>query len=213
MSVYYINICRTKDHLVLAGTLDDISDSMRTEAKRYSDQITANSQARISYPMLTARLHIVVSGSVFATCATSPEFEPQVAYRMLEKIASAFIYEYGEGVDSVERAYAYYDFQTIMENVRNEFKKQIADANLGKVTHALHNVQAQMSDNIRAAVARNETLNEVGDMSETLGRNAGLFASNAKNLNRQYYWRTYGRPAVVAAIVAIVYFLVSHFIV
>lgn len=211
MPILFIEVSRLRDHLVLTSTLDDGQNitAVRAEARRFLQQITETSQARLSYPLLTTHLHVCVSRPIFATCVTDNEFEPQAAYRMLEEVLTAFKNEYGDSVESVEKEYVFIDFHTVLDRVRGQYAREVADANLGRVRNALSNVQESMGANIRKAVERNEKLNEVSDMSEHLGNNAGLFAKQAKDLNRLYLWRTYGRPAVVVAIVALVYFLVG----
>jgi hypothetical protein len=158
-------------------------------------------------------LHICVSDPVFAFCVADRQLEPVHAYAMLERILTTFKNEYGEGVEAIEREYAYLEFHTTLEVIRSEYHKKLADSTLGKVEVELNSVKSEMAENVKSALIRREKLAQVEGLSEALGQNSGAFAKQANDLNRLYYWRTYGRPAVVVGIVSLVYFLVGLLIV
>jgi hypothetical protein len=215
MPVYFICVGRLRDHLILTSTVDDESSisSLKNEAKSTYMQLSVNSQPRLTYSLLTTRLHICVSNPIFAFCVADREFEPQLAYAMLERVLHAFNNEYGEAVEAVEREYVFLDFHTTLDSIRFEYHKKVTDSNLGKVERELNTVKSEMAANIKAALIRQEKLGQVEDLSEQLGHSAGVFAKESRDLNRLHFWRTYGRPAVVVGIVSIVYFLVGFFIV
>jgi hypothetical protein len=182
---------------------------MKAEAKKYYSQLTGQSQPRLTFPLLTGHLHICVSSPIFAFCVADPEFQPPLAYQMLEKVIKAFKHEYAEAVQAAEREYVFMEFDSTLDAIRNEYHSRVAATTLNAVQSELEGVKADMSANIKAALLREEKLEQVGNLSAALGENAGAFAKESNDLNRLYLWRTYGRPAVVLGIVSVVYFLVS----
>jgi hypothetical protein len=215
MPIFFVSIARLRDHLILTSTLDEEQtlSSMKAEAKKFYRTLSKSSQPRITYRLGTSTLHICVSNPIFAFCVSDSDFDPQMAYALLDQAIAAFNNEYADSVESVEQEHALLDFCSTLDALRAKYARQIADSQLKHVRRELSGVQDSMANNIKTALIRQEKLNEVGDMSESLGRHAAVFEKDATNLNRFHFWRTYGRPAVVVSIVSLVYFLVSMFLV
>lgn len=199
--------------MILTGTLDDESQigAIKQQVSRFYSQLSHSSSPRISYPIQNGTAHFCISGNFFTVCATDREFQPQLAYEMLDRINQAFNAEYGDSVLAAERPYIFMDFVSTLDAIRSGYLKRVAEGQLGQLKTELGTVQNTMAQNIKTALVRQEMLSEVGDMSEKINSSSGIFANDATKLNRLHFWRTYGRPAVVMSIVTIVYLLV-HFL-
>jgi hypothetical protein len=215
MPISFIKVGRLPDHLLLTSTNDEDPSlpSLKLQCQPFINELNSRSHARATHVLQQSHLHICVSDSIFAFCVADKQLEPVHAYAMLERVLASFKNEYGEGVQAVEHEYACLEFHTTLEAIRSEYHKKLADSTIGKVELELNGVKSEMADNIKTALIRREKLNQVEGLSESLGQNAGIFAKQANDLNRLYYWRTYGRPAVVVGIVSLVYFLVGLLIV
>jgi hypothetical protein len=215
MPVLFVSIARLRDHLILTSTLDEEQSlaSIKAEAKKFYRTLSRSSQPRMTSRMGSATLHICVSNPVFAFCATDNDFDPQLAYQMLDQAIAAFNNGYADAVESVEQEHVFIDFYSTLDAIRARFLRQVADVQLGRVRRELSGVQESMVSNVKTALIREEKLSEVGELSESLGRGAKAFQNDATNLNRLHFWRAYGRPVVVVSIVSVVYFLVGLFVV
>jgi hypothetical protein len=215
MPISFVSIARLRDHLILTSTLDEEQSlaSIKAEAKKFYRTLSRSSQPRITYRLSSATLHICVSNPIFAFCASDNDFDPQLAYQMLDQAIAAFNSEYAGAIESVEQEHVFIDFYSTLDAIRARFVRQVADVQLSRVRRELSGVQESMASNIKTALIREEKLTEVGDLSESLGSKATAFEKDATNLNRLHFWRTYGRPAVVLSIVSLVYFLVGLLIV
>ncbi|KAH0802793.1 Synaptobrevin family protein [Histomonas meleagridis] len=211
MPIYFIHVVRLSDSLILTSTMDDDSNasSLKTEAKRFYSQINQNSPPKNSFKMTNGTIYISVYGEFFSSCVTDPNFPPSTAFQMLDDVNASFNNEYGESVSAAEREYVFMEFHTTLDALRAQHLKISADASMGKLQSELNDVQTAMANNVKTALIREEMLSDIGDLSEKLGQGASMFASDATNLNRYYYWNTYGRPATVISVSALIYFLVS----
>lgn len=213
MPIFFIHVARLSDKMILTGTLDDESQvgSIKQQVSRFYSQLTHTSSPRISYPIQNGTAHFSISGSVFTVCATDREFQPQLAYEMLDRINQAFNAEYGDSVVAAERPYIFMDFVSTLDAIRSQYVKRVAEGQLGQLKNQLGTVHNSMAQNIKTALVREDLLNEVNDMSEKINSSSGIFANDATKLNRMHCWRTYGRPTVVISIATAVYLLV-HFL-
>jgi hypothetical protein len=211
MPIHFVSVARLRDHLIMTSTLDEESSvsALKAEAKKYCSGLTSTSQPRVTFRLLNGNLFVSVKNPIFAFCVTDMQFDPQLAFQLLDNVIAAFNTEYGGSVDSVEKEYVFIDFHSTLDAIRGKCIHRVADSQLGEVRRELSDVKQTMVDNVKSAVIRKEHLDEVGDLSENLTRNARVFQTDATNLNQMYYWRTYGRPALVISISGIVYFLVT----
>jgi hypothetical protein len=113
-----------------------------------------------------------------------------MAYALLDQAIAAFNNEYADSIESVEQEHVFLEFCAIVDALRARCAQPIADSQLGQVRRELSGVHGSMANNIRAALIRQEKLNEVADMSKNLGRQASVFEKNAMNLNRLHFWTT-----------------------
>jgi len=213
MSIYITNIARVSDHLILSSstTSDNFSSNIKNEIEKVSKQISNQSSQHLSFPLPNGSIHASVVSPVFAICATSKEFNSDTAYDYLDKVIQEFMSEHGESVAAVERQHHFSDFYVTIDHLKTLYSKRAANSSMNNIQKDLSQIEESMANNLRSAIARDEIINEVGSLSENLGKNSGLFADKAKNLNRLHFWRTYGRPATIISIVGLVYFLV-HFL-
>lgn len=211
MTVYYVDVRRITDRMILTSTIDDESAiaNYRNECDRVCKQITSKSLGQLSFQQVNGSIHVVVHSPIFTVCATSKDFPPDVAYELLNDIGIKFLEEYEDSITAVERPYAFPDFHTTIDSLRIRKQRDVTQKSMSALQSQLSQVEQSMSNNIRSAIARDSKLNEVGNMSQDLNHSSEIFVKKTKDLNRLHLWRTYGRPATIVGIVAIVYFLVS----
>ncbi|EAX88998.1 Synaptobrevin family protein [Trichomonas vaginalis G3] len=214
MSVQFIHIRRLKDGLILASTTDDETSlqSIINEEEKLIKQISQRSAKTLSFPTSNGSIHICIDDQAYAVCSTSREFDTTMAYDLNDESLRNFMIDYKDSIDAVESKYAFMDFSTILDSIRSRYVKTAANGKVYKLKKDLYEVESSMANNLKSAIARDDKINEVGQMSENLSRNSGIFAKKSKDLNRLHFWRTYGRPAVIVSIVACVYLLV-HFVI
>lgn len=213
MTVHFIHVRRLKDGLIFASTTDEETSlqNLSNEEERIIKQISPKSAKILSCPTSYGSIHICAGDQVYAVCATSREFETNMAYDLNDEAMKFFLMEYRESIDAVESKYAFMDFSAVLDNIRTKYQRQVANGKVHQLKKDLYEVESSMAHNLQTAIARDEKINEVGQMSENLSRNSGIFAKKAHDLNRLHFWRTYGRPAVILSIVGSVYAFV-HFL-
>ena len=210
MTIYFTHINRLEDNMILTASLDDQkADYFKNEAQRYFSKLQTSSSSRLSYPTQHGTIHFCILKPVYAVCATNPDFEPPRAYQYLEESLQLFLKDYRETISAISGAFALMDFHVVLDQLNSKYCNQIKNQSIKMLTGELNTVRQSMARNIESAFDRGAKVNEVGDIAGNLNTNSVSFKRNATDLNRLHLWRTYGRPSVIVAITALVYFLVS----
>ena len=213
MTISFVHVRRLRDGLIVASTNDEETfiSSLKNEEEKLLKQISKNSAQQLSFPGQYASFHVCIYEGVFTICATSKDFDAKLAYELNDEANRAFIQEYGQALDAIESKYAFAEFSTTLDAMRQKYVRSVKNASMRQLQRELGEVEASVASNLQSAIARDDKLNEMGQMTEHLSKNSSLFASKATNLNRLHFWRTYGRPAVIISIWALVYMFV-HFV-
>lgn len=215
MPIYFIQVVRRFDQLVLTSTMDDGAQvsKLKLEAKSFYSQMgDIQKSPRMSFRISDGVIYVRADSAFFSVCVADTAAAPITVFELLEKVNAEFANEYGEAVQAAEKEYVFMDFHTTLDGLRAQYMRASANASMGRLQNELENVQTAMADNIKKALVRDEMLKEVGDVSEELVKGSKMFATESTNLNRYYIWNTYGRTATVIGIVGLIYFLVSFII-
>lgn len=104
--------------------------------------------------------------------------------------------------------YQYIDDKFIQDTIRL-YSDTRTKRNLDKlkdINNELGELQQIMKKNIKDILDRGEKLTDMTDMSDEIRQGAKKLKIGAINLNRWYYWRTYG-PAIVVILIVIVFYM------
>ena len=213
MSISFIHVRRLRDGLIVATTNDDdtMLTNLKNEEEKLIKQITTKSAAQLSLPGQFTNFHVCILNGAYTICSTAKDFDPLLAYKLNDEVNSEFQKEYGDSLEAVESKYAFGDFSMTLDAIRAKYQRSLQNASMVQLQRELGEVEESVASNLKSAIARNDRIDEIGKMTEDLGKNSGIFATKATNLNRLHFWRTYGRPAVILSIWAVVYLFV-HFV-
>ena len=212
MSIGFIHVRRLRDGLIVASTNDDgtIFSNQKNEEEKLLKQIT-QATTQLSIPGQANDYHICVYNGAYTISCTSKDFDPRLAYKLNDEVNIAFQEEYGPSLDAVEQKYAFADFSANLDAFRTKYERSVTNASMVQLQRELGEVEDSVASNLKSAIARDDRINEIEKMSQNLSKNSSIFATKATNLNRLHFWRTYGRPAVIISIWALVYLFV-HFV-
>ena len=213
MSIAFIHVRRLRDGLIVASTNDDdgtIFSNQKNEEEKLLKQVT-HTTPQLSIPGQSNNYHVCVFNGAYTISCTSKDFDPQLAYQLNDEVNRTFQDEYGPSLDAVEQKYAFSEFSATLDSLRTKYERNVTNASMVQLQRELGEVEDSVASNLKSAIARDDRINEIEKMSQNLSKNSGIFATKATNLNRLHFWRTYGRPAVIISIWALVYLFV-HFI-
>ena len=213
MTIFFAQIRRSDDDLVLASTIDDeVSiSSLKSEAERHVKRNKSVSQF-CSFPCERGSLHVASSKPVYSLCYASSDVEPKVISEFLQRVNSLFLREYAESVSAAESSYAFSDFSHMFDTLREKTQKHYDATSLNDLNRDLSQVEQSMNQNIDRAIIRDSKLKDVSYMSDQMSRNSSMFADRSRKLNQLHLWRTYGRPSTIVGIITSVYLFVVFFL-
>jgi hypothetical protein len=200
MPVFFINIARLRDHLILTSTLDSEPSiaGLKAEARKFWKSISRTSQPRLTYRLLRSNLHICVSNFVFAFCACDCDFDPQLSYQMLDQAIAAFNNEYSDSLEAVEQEYSFIDFHTILDALRIRF------LDLAQVQSTTGRGQEQ--PNIKIALINGDHPVDVEQFSENLRADSTVYEETGD------CWQPCAKPAGLLVLVMLAMLLMTGFL-
>ena len=134
-------------------------------------------------------------------------YSTQLAYNFLSDLKKEFYQLYGHEVHQVERPYAFIKFDTFIEKSKRVYSDTRTKRNIQKLKDELEDVQQIMKKNIEEVIGRGQKLDNMNTMSSNLLDGAKKMKTRAVDLNKMYFWRTYGYLIVVFAIVILMLIL------
>lgn len=210
MTIYFAQIRRFDDDLVLTSTIDDelSISSLKNEAEKHIKRNKVHSQF-CSFPCERGSLHIASRKPIYSLCYASADVEPKAISEFLQRVNNLFLEEHEEFVPSAESTYAFSDFSLMFNTMRETTQKHYDANSLSDLNRDLSQVEQSMNRNIDRAIIRDSKLKDVSNMSDQMSRNSSMFADRSRKLNQLHLWRTYGRPSVIVGIISSVYLFVK----
>ncbi len=150
---------------------------------------------------------IVMEKGVCYMVLCDKEYSTQLAFKFLDEIKNEFQQIHGGEVDSVERPYAFIKFDNFIQKTLRIYSDSRTKRNIQKLKEDLNEVQHIMKKNIQDLFVREDQLSSMVSKSNEILSGAKNMKTKAVNLNRMYFWRTYGPLLVIAAIVVLVLLL------
>lgn len=158
------------------------------------------------YNLVLAHSVLTENGITYMTLCEKA-YSTQLAYNFLSDLKKEFYQLYGHEVHQVERPYAFIKFDTFIEKSKRVYSDTRTKRNIQKLKDELEDVQQIMKKNIEEVIGRGQKLDNMNTMSSNLLDGAKKMKTRAVDLNKMYFWRTYGYLIVVFAIVILMLIL------
>ena len=156
-------ITRLSNGLVLAEVLDE--DGLSEEFPDYKAQtkVILKSLSAFSEPKCTIEsgsfnFHYYIDQGICYLCICEKVFPRRLAFSFLEEIAKEFYALHGHEVESVQRPYAFIQFDNVIQKFKRSYKDSKTQQNLARLNEELRNVTGIMTKNMSELMQRGEKL-------------------------------------------------------
>eukprot|EP00029_Vermamoeba_vermiformis_P001352 TRINITY_DN11525_c0_g1_i1.p1 TRINITY_DN11525_c0_g1~~TRINITY_DN11525_c0_g1_i1.p1 ORF type:complete len:218 (+),score=26.18 TRINITY_DN11525_c0_g1_i1:32-685(+) len=191
-------ISRVSDRLMLAESLDTDEDRSqdldfyKKQAKQLLQTLGATSEPTgIITTGNNYFLYLIENGVCYLTLCDAT-FPKKLAYSFLEELKKEFDIQHGADVNTAKRPYSHQKFDTFIQKTKKLYMDTKSQRNLNKVSSDLKDINRIMTKNIQDIVNRGAKLDEIGNRAEQLTMKTDKYKKHTVDLNRMYFWRTYG---------------------
>jgi vesicle transport protein SEC22 len=204
--LYLTIIARISDNLPLAATMVNDNElpnieQFKQQRKQLLKQLSISAPKQMTVETGSYNFHALTEDGVCYVTLCEKSYSSQLAYSFLHELKKEFTQLYGKDVDKVERPFAFLKFDKFIQDTIRVYSDTRTKRNLSKLKEELGEVQEIIKKNIKDLFDRGERLDSMADTSNEILLGSKKFRTSATNLNRMYYWKTYGPVVIVLSIV------------
>lgn len=206
-------IARAGDGMPLSASVQEddelrrVNTEYQNQAKMLCKKLGATANQRSTIETGNYYFHYLIEHGVIFLTLCERSFSRKQAFAFLEDICHEFLQYYGNGVQNVQRPYAFIEFDTYTQKAKKNYQDSRVRRNLAQLGNELHDVQRIMVENLDDVLQRGATLTELDSKATNLNMLSQKYKKDATTLNMR---STYMKIAAGVTLLTIlfVYFYV-----
>ncbi|KAL5339707.1 Longin-like domain-containing protein [Aspergillus crustosus] len=195
------------DGLMLAASVDDEQaeselSEIKSQAKMIFRRMSRNSASQASIESGQYSLHYLIKDDVCFLCICDHSYPRKLAFTYLSDIATEFTNTYpaAQYQSPNLRPYAFVEFDTFIQRSKKVYQDSRASANLDRLNDELRDVTKVMTKNIEDLLYRGDSLEHMGELSQSLREDSRKYKRAAVRINWELLLKQYGPFAGVGFI-------------